>query len=162
MRPKTTLPTIARATPSRPATPASFKRLGAAPARRRPLAARRALRHECRALRRLRLAAGQVPHHVGLADVLLLRQLRNAFPVEPCVGKVIPAREVQALERTEQARTHLSLRRDKRANGIPLGVTEPYRPHPQDLLGTGYLPFQASPGRGRISCRRCFRSPRAG
>ena len=63
-----------------------------------------ALRLRRAALGLTRHSGGEVPDDVGLADALGLGELLDAVPRQLRLGQVVPAREVERLERARRAR----------------------------------------------------------
>ena len=79
--------------------------------------------------RRRRHAAGEVPDHVGLADPLPLGKLGHAVPGKRGIGQVVPATELQCLERGGQSGSLLVLFLDQRPQSITLGIAQLHTPH---------------------------------
>src|SRR5918992_6093474 len=102
-------------------------------------------------LLRLRLRPGrEVPDDVGLADALSAGQLGHALPRKARVGKIVPAGQIQGLERAGQIRARLGLSLDQLAQRIALRVAELDAPHADRTSWNGkHLAPERSPPYGR-------------
>ena len=79
-------------------------------------------------LRRLALP-GHVPDHVGLGDLLLAGDDLDLVPRQFGLGKVVPARQVEGLDRTSECRAEVLLGAQQRPQHLELLVGQANNPH---------------------------------
>src|SRR4051794_30802461 len=85
------------------------------------------------------MAAGTIPDHVGLRNPLLARLGLQLGPGKLGLGEVVPAGQVQSLERALECRPPMLFRPQHRPDHFELLIAEPDDPHVASSGSSGLL-----------------------